>query len=93
MMQRRRHSLPTGRPDHTLVVPLHNGTMPHRLAHLKAAFTARLERVRGTMSDAEFTALVDDITRMAARLEEIDARALGTTTATSPTSKEPETLA
>lgn len=43
---------------------------------LKAALVERLQRVRGNMSDSEFAALVDDIAHMAARLEEIDARAL-----------------
>jgi hypothetical protein len=34
-----------------------------------------------TMSDSEFAALVDDIAHMAARVEEIDARALARRTA------------
>ena len=64
--------------------------MQDRLTELKDAFTARLARVRGTMSDAEFASLVDDITRTAARLEEIDARQLGRT-GDIPIFKEPET--
>ena len=65
--------------------------MQHRLTQLKDAFTARLERVRGTMSDADFATLVDDITRTAARCAEIDARELGMTTLDIPTFKEPDT--
>ena len=67
--------------------------MKDRLTQLKDAFTARLERVRGTMSDTQVAPLVDDITRTAARLEEIDARARGATTRDIPTFKEPEMLA
>ena len=58
----------------------------------KATLSARLERVGGTMSDAEFAALLDDVTRTAARLEEIDAREPGTTRDL-PIYKEPETYA
>jgi hypothetical protein len=63
-----------------------------RLPQLKGAVTARLERVRGTLSDAEFAALVDDITRLAARSEEIPARERGSIRDI-PTFKEPEARA
>ncbi|HUQ83672.1 MAG TPA: hypothetical protein VM076_21145 [Gemmatimonadaceae bacterium] len=51
--------------------------MSTRFDDLKAALSARLDRVRGNMSDAEFAALVDDVARTATRFEEIEARALG----------------
>jgi hypothetical protein len=67
--------------------------MTEHSAQLRAAFAARLERVRGTLSDAEFAQLVADMVSMAQRLEEIDARALGEPTpipGTISMSKEPE---
>ena len=48
--------------------------MSERFDELKAALAARLERVRGNMTDDEFGQLVADITRTAARFEEIEAR-------------------
>ena len=36
--------------------------------------TARLERVRGSMSDADFARLLADVERTIQRFEEIDAR-------------------
>ena len=51
--------------------------MTARSEQLHAAFTARLERVRGKLSDAEFTHLVDDMVSTAQRLEEIEARSHG----------------
>jgi hypothetical protein len=53
-----------------------------RLDDVKATLAARLQRVRGNMSEAEFAALVDDVARTAERFEEIEARALGTKTPT-----------
>ena len=41
---------------------------------LRAELIARLARVRGQMTDAEFDELVSAVERTAARLEEIDAR-------------------
>ena len=52
--------------------------MSDRTEQLRAAFAARLERVRGAMSDDEFARLVDDVLRTAQRFEEIDERELGT---------------
>lgn len=48
--------------------------MSERFDQLKAALSARLERVRGSMTDDEFGQLVADITRTAQRFEEIEAR-------------------
>ena len=51
--------------------------MPTREEHrreLRAELVARLSRVRGQMTDAEFDALVSDVERTAARFAEIDAR-------------------
>jgi hypothetical protein len=43
---------------------------------MRAALVARLERVRGNLTDAQFAQLVDRVTRTAQRFEEIDARRL-----------------
>ena len=70
-----------------------HGTMNSRSEQLRAAFSARLERVRGNMSDADFAQLVADMVSTAQRFEEIDARELGSKTplpGTLPTFKEPE---
>ena len=48
--------------------------MSERFDELKAALAARLERVRGNMTDDEVGQLVTDTTRTAARFEEIEAR-------------------
>lgn len=48
--------------------------MSERFEELRAALAARLERVRGNMTDDEFGQLVADITRTAQRFEEIEAR-------------------
>ena len=48
--------------------------MSERFDELRAALAARLERVRGSMTDDEFGQLVADITRTAQRFEEIEAR-------------------
>jgi hypothetical protein len=40
---------------------------------LRAQIAARLQRVRGAMSDADFAHLVDDVVRTAERFAEIDA--------------------
>ena len=40
---------------------------------LRAALAARLERVRGGLTDAEFAHLVDDVMRTSERFEQIDA--------------------
>ena len=45
--------------------------MSERSEELHAAFAARLERVRGAMSDEEFSHLVDDVIRTMQRFEEI----------------------
>jgi hypothetical protein len=45
---------------------------------LRAALAARLERVRGSMSDSDFEELIRDVIRTAQRFEEIDAREKGT---------------
>lgn len=63
--------------------------MSEATEQLKAALVERLQRVRGNMSDSEFAALVDDIAHMAARLEEIDARALARRTPLPGTLKPP----
>lgn len=68
-------------------------TMESRSEQLRAAFSARLERVRGTMSDADFAQLAADMVSTAQRLEEIDARQMGRKTpipGTLPTFKEPD---
>lgn len=44
-----------------------------RRKELRADVVARLQRVRGEMTDAEFDALVDDVERTADRFAEIDA--------------------
>jgi hypothetical protein len=54
--------------------------MSERLTTLRAALTARLERVRGSLTDAEFARLIDDVMRTAERLEEIEAGHRGGTT-------------
>lgn len=72
--------------------PRNDGIVQDGLPQLKDAVTARLERVRGTLSDAEFAALVDDITRLAARSEESPARERGSIRDI-PIFKEPETRA
>ena len=67
--------------------------MTDQSEQLRAAFAARVERVRGNLSDAEFAQLVADMVRTAQRLEEIDARTMGRPTpvpGTLPTFKEPE---
>lgn len=67
--------------------------MTDRSEQLRDAFTARLDRVRGTMTDSEFTNLVADMVSTAQRFEEIDEREQGRKTAipdTIPVSKEPE---
>jgi len=62
-----------------------------RSEQLRAAFAARLERVRGQMTDGEFARLVADMVSTAARLEEINAREMGTTGPMPiPIFKEPE---
>jgi hypothetical protein len=67
--------------------------MNDRAEQLRAAFAARLERVRGNLSDGEFAQLVADMVATAQRLEEIDARAIGRKTPLPdmiPVAKEPE---
>ena len=65
--------------------------MSERSAELHAAFAARLERVRGAMSDEEFSHLVDDVIRTMQRFEEIDARERATMSIRGqPTVKDPE---
>ena len=44
-----------------------------RRKELRADLVARLKRVRGEMTDAEFDELVDDVERTADRFAEIDA--------------------
>lgn len=44
-----------------------------RRKELRADVVARLQRVRGEMTDAEFEELVDDVERTARRFSEIDA--------------------
>lgn len=44
-----------------------------RRQQLRAELMARLERVRGQMTDAEFADLVSSVERTAARFAEIDA--------------------
>ena len=70
--------------------------MSERTEQLRAAIAARLERVRGAMSEADFAALVDDVARTAERLAEIEERAMHTTTplpGALPVHKESETRA
>jgi hypothetical protein len=43
--------------------------MSERSEQLRAALAARLERVRGTMSDEEFSHLIDDVIRTTQRFE------------------------
>jgi len=67
--------------------------MTDRSEQLRDAFSARLEGVRGNMTDSEFTNLVADMVRTAQRLEEIEAREMGRKTpihGTIPVSQEPE---
>ena len=49
------------------------GMREERRRELRAELVARLERVRGQMTDAEFKALVRDVERTAMRFKEIDA--------------------
>jgi hypothetical protein len=59
---------------------------------LRAALAARLERVRGSMSDVDFAALVDDVIRTTQRFEEIDAREKGSNSVGGlPTYNQPQT--
>ena len=51
--------------------------MPEGSERLRAALYARLERVRGAMSDADFAQLIDDVMETTRRFEEIDAREKG----------------
>ena len=51
--------------------------MTNHSEQLRAAFAARLQRVRGTMTDADFAQLVADMVSTAQRLEEIEARSVG----------------
>jgi hypothetical protein len=44
-----------------------------RRGEFRAELVARLERVRGRMTDAEFADLVNDVERTARRFAEIDA--------------------
>ena len=44
-----------------------------RRQELRAKLVARLERVRGQMTEAEFNELVNDVERVARRFAEIDA--------------------
>ena len=46
-----------------------------RRQQLRAELLARLQRVRGDMTDAQFEDLVSSVERTAARFAEIDARA------------------
>jgi len=65
--------------------------MSERSEQLRAALAARLERVRGTMSDEEFSNLIDDVIRTTQRFEEIDAREKGVKSVSGvPTFKEAE---
>ena len=48
--------------------------MSARQEQLSALIAARLERVRGTFTDAQFAQLVADVTRTTLRFEEIEAR-------------------
>ena len=48
--------------------------MPARHEQLSALIAARLERVRGDLTNEEFARLVADVTRTTLRFEEIDAR-------------------
>jgi hypothetical protein len=65
--------------------------MTRRSEQLRAALAARLERVRGDMSDAEFAQLIEDVIRTTQRFEEIDAREKGTKSVSGlQTFREPE---
>ena len=67
--------------------------MTNHSEQLRAAFAARLQRVRGTMTDADFAQLVADMVSTAQRLEEIEARSVGRKTPLPDmisVSKEPE---
>jgi hypothetical protein len=48
--------------------------MSEHSEQLRAALATRLERVRGAMSDEEFSQLIDDVIRTTQRFEEIEAR-------------------
>jgi len=48
-------------------------TRDERRQQLRAELTARLERVRGRLTDAEFEELLSAVERTAARFAEIDA--------------------
>ena len=47
--------------------------MTYPLSQLRGAITARLERVRGNLTDAEFAKLVDDVARTARMFEQLEA--------------------
>jgi len=66
--------------------------MSERSEQLRAALAARLERVRGTLSDEELSHLLDDVVHTTQRFEEIDAREKGVKPVSGlSTFKEPET--
>ena len=52
-------------------------TLDERRKQLRAELIARLERVRGGLTDAEFDDLVTSVERTAARFAEIDAGPIG----------------
>jgi hypothetical protein len=45
-----------------------------RLDQLSAAIAARLERVRGNLTDVEFATLVEDVARTAGKFEQFEQR-------------------
>jgi hypothetical protein len=47
--------------------------MPQRLEQFTATVTARLARVRGNMTEAEFQALIADVVRTAQKFGEVTA--------------------
>jgi len=51
--------------------------MTDHLDYLRAAISARLERVRGNMSEAQFSQLVSEVTRTAILFQDIEARTMG----------------
>ena len=48
--------------------------MPDRHEQLSTLIAARLERVRGNLTNEEFARLVADVTQTALRFEELEAR-------------------
>jgi hypothetical protein len=52
----------------------------YALSQLRDTIAARLERVRGNLTDAEFAKLVDDVARTTRKFEQLEAHHLAAVT-------------